>query len=156
MYKADRDMDGHYAGNTSYQSKCQRAGMSLKKCEGVYPELTYISLHVSHFNKKEKTYIYQYPLAELLPKAESSISVSPHTANRLNEASIGHVSLLLQLRPGQNTGVGSLSLLQGISPTQGSSRGLPHCRRVLTRWATGRLLFIYLICSSVYLFISNL
>ena len=27
---------------------------------------------------------------------------------------------------GQNTGVGSLSLLQGIFPTQGSTPGLPH------------------------------
>ena len=33
--------------------------------------------------------------------------------------------------PGQNTGVGSLSLLQGIFPTQGSNPGLPHCRRTL-------------------------
>ena len=33
--------------------------------------------------------------------------------------------------PGQNTGVGSLSLLQGIFPTQGSNSGLPHCRRIL-------------------------
>ena len=31
--------------------------------------------------------------------------------------------------PGQNTGVGSLSLLQGIFPTQGSNPGLPHCRQ---------------------------
>ena len=30
--------------------------------------------------------------------------------------------------PGQNTWVGSLSLLQGIFPTQGSNPGLPHCR----------------------------
>ena len=29
--------------------------------------------------------------------------------------------------PGQNIGVGSLSLLQGIFPTQGSNPGLPHC-----------------------------
>ena len=35
--------------------------------------------------------------------------------------------------PGQNTGVGSLSLLQGIFPTQGSNPGLPHCRRILYR-----------------------
>ena len=28
---------------------------------------------------------------------------------------------------GQSTGVGSLSLLQGIFPTQGSNSGLPHC-----------------------------
>ena len=33
--------------------------------------------------------------------------------------------------PGQNTGVGSLSLLQGIFPTQGSNPGLLHCRWVL-------------------------
>ena len=33
--------------------------------------------------------------------------------------------------PGQNTGVGTLSLLQGILPTQGLNPGLPHCRRIL-------------------------
>ena len=33
--------------------------------------------------------------------------------------------------PGQNTRVGSLFLLQGILPTQGSNPGLPHCRRIL-------------------------
>ena len=33
--------------------------------------------------------------------------------------------------PGQNTGVGSLSLLQGIVPTQGSNPELPHCRHIL-------------------------
>ena len=33
--------------------------------------------------------------------------------------------------PGQNTGVDSLSFLQGIVPTQGLNRGLPHCRWIL-------------------------
>jgi len=33
--------------------------------------------------------------------------------------------------PGQNTGVGSLSVLQGIFPTQGSNSGLLHCRQIL-------------------------
>ena len=33
--------------------------------------------------------------------------------------------------PGQNTEVGSCSLLQGIFPTQRSKPGLPHCRRIL-------------------------
>ena len=32
---------------------------------------------------------------------------------------------------GQNTGVGSLSLLQGIFPIQGSNPGLSHCRQIL-------------------------
>ena len=33
--------------------------------------------------------------------------------------------------PGQNTGVGSFSLLQGILATQGPNPGLPHCRQIL-------------------------
>ena len=33
--------------------------------------------------------------------------------------------------PGQNTGVGRGSLIQGIFPTQGSNLGLPHCRQIL-------------------------
>ena len=33
--------------------------------------------------------------------------------------------------PGQNTGVGSLSLLQGIFPTQGLNPGLQSCRQIL-------------------------
>ena len=33
--------------------------------------------------------------------------------------------------PGQNTGVGSLSLLQGIFPTQGSNPGLSHFGQIL-------------------------
>ena len=33
--------------------------------------------------------------------------------------------------PGQNTGVGSRSLLQGIFPTQGLNPGLLHCRQIL-------------------------
>ena len=32
---------------------------------------------------------------------------------------------------GQNTGVSSLSLLQGIFPTQGFNPDLPHCREIL-------------------------
>ena len=33
--------------------------------------------------------------------------------------------------PGQNTGVGRLSLLQGIFATKGQNPGLPHCRQIL-------------------------
>ena len=35
--------------------------------------------------------------------------------------------------PGQNTGVGSLSLLQGLFPTQRLNPGLLHCRRILNQ-----------------------
>ena len=41
---------------------------------------------------------------------------------------------------GQNTGVGSLSLLQGIFPTQESNPGLLPCRQILYRLSyNGRL-----------------
>ena len=33
--------------------------------------------------------------------------------------------------PGQNTGVGSVSLLQGIFPTPGLNPGFPNCRQIL-------------------------
>ena len=33
--------------------------------------------------------------------------------------------------PGQNTGVDSLSIIQGFFPNQGSNPGLPHCGRIL-------------------------
>ena len=35
--------------------------------------------------------------------------------------------------PGQNTGVGRLSLLQGIFPTKGLNSGLQHCRWILSQ-----------------------
>jgi len=35
------------------------------------------------------------------------------------------------ISPGQNTGVGNCSLLQGIFPTQGLNPGLPHCKWIL-------------------------
>ena len=49
--------------------------------------------------------------------------------------------------PGQNTGVGSLSLLQRIFPTQGSNPGLPHCSRFFTSWNTreAQEIFFFLI-----------
>ena len=40
--------------------------------------------------------------------------------------------------PGQNTGLGSLSLLQGIFLTQGLNSGLPHCRDSLPAVPQGK------------------
>jgi len=46
--------------------------------------------------------------------------------------------------PGQNTGVGSHSLLQGIFPTQRSSPGLPQCRRILYQLSYQEAIYMYL------------
>ena len=39
---------------------------------------------------------------------------------------------------GWNTGVGSLSCLQGLVPTQGSNPGIPHCRQILYQLSQGQ------------------
>ena len=44
--------------------------------------------------------------------------------------------------PGQNTGVGSLSFLQGIFPTQGLNPSLPHCREILFQLSHKGSLFL--------------
>ena len=41
-----------------------------------------------------------------------------------------------QASTGKNTGLGCHFLFQGILPTQGSKRGLLHCGRLFTIWAT--------------------
>ena len=45
--------------------------------------------------------------------------------------------------PGQNTGVGSLSLLQGIFPTQKPNRGLLHHRQILYQLSYVLLLSLF-------------
>ena len=57
--------------------------------------------------------------ARLLSCSVKSNSLRPHGLYSLWDS------------PGQNTGVGSLCLLQGIFPTQRLNPGLPHCRRSL-------------------------
>ena len=53
--------------------------------------------------------------------------------------------------PGQNTRVGSLSLLQGVFPTQGSNPGLPHRRRILYQLNhQGRTLTTWLVSAAPF------
>ena len=48
--------------------------------------------------------------------------------------------------PGQNAGVGSLSLFQGIFPTQGSKPGLLNCRRIVCRLSHNHSIVNWLCC----------
>ena len=49
--------------------------------------------------------------------------------------------------PGQNTGVGSCNLLQGIFPAQGLNWGLLHCRHILPSEPPGKLLLtLFVFC----------
>ena len=53
--------------------------------------------------------------------------------------------------PGQNTGIGSCFLLPGIFPTQGSNRGLLHCRILYQLSHEGGPLYIVLFIMFYYL-----
>ena len=73
---------------------------------------------------------------------ESSIQVAGSLSQGVNESENESCSVVLDSlqphrlyspwnSPGEKTGVGSLSLLQGIFPTQESNQGLLRCRRIL-------------------------
>ena len=86
--------------------------------------------------------IYYLHLKSIYKKPINTIFFSlgfPEVVNSLDipeseSCSVMSDSLLLHglwNSPGHNTGVGSLSLLQGIFPTQGPNPGLPHCGEIL-------------------------
>ena len=83
-----------------------------------------------------------HPLLEALPDHFATNCNPSHPTSYTPEsesANRSFVSNTLQHRglytswnsPGQNTGVGSLSLLQGIFLTREYNRGLLHCRQIL-------------------------
>ena len=83
----------------------------------------------------------QQPTPVLLPeeshRQRSLVGYSPWGCNESESCSVLSDSLQPHglyspwNSPGQNTGVGSLSLLWGIFPTQGLNPGLLHCRQIL-------------------------
>ena len=90
-------------------------------------------------------YSNSYPLSESVMPSQTSHPLSSPSSlafslSQHQSASECHSVLSDSLQPhglypwnspGQNTGVGSLSLLQGIFPTQGSNPGLQHCTWIL-------------------------
>ena len=63
-------------------------------------------------------------------QADALLAEPPGMPNKVSSLVEDHYDRPLN-SPGQNCGVGGLSLLQGIFPTQGSSPGLPHCRWII-------------------------
>ena len=72
-------------------------------------------------NHDEVTYTIRYLVfpSESESRSVVSDSLRPHGVYSLWNS------------PGRNNGVGTLSLLQGIFPTQGPNPGLPHCGQIL-------------------------
>ena len=82
-----------------------------------------------------------FPTINILPEHDTSVTTEPILKSQSEMKSESHSVMSYSLRshglyslwnsPGQCTGVGSLSLLQGIFPTQGLNPGLLHCRQIL-------------------------
>ena len=74
------------------------------------------------------------PQGSTLPQRPSCITTCPSVSESCSVVSDSlqpHGLYSPWNSPRQNTGGGSLSLLQAIFPTQGSNSGLLHCRRIL-------------------------
>ena len=66
-----------------------------------------------------------------LKAADVNIKVESESCSVVSNSLRPHELYSPWKSPGQNTGMGSLSLLQGIFPTQRSKPSLPHCRQIL-------------------------
>ena len=86
------------------------------------------------------TVAHQAPLSMGILQARILEWVVTSSSRDLSNPGIEPRSPALQVvsLPGKptSTGVGSLSLLQGIFPTQELNQGLLHCRRILNQLAT--------------------
>ena len=72
-----------------------------------------------------------YPLAVSREHLEKTESRESESCSVVSDSLQPHGLYSPWNSPGQNTGVGSLSLLRGIFPTQGSNPGLLHFRQIL-------------------------
>ena len=107
-----------------------------------WPQYWGVSFSINPPNEYSELITFRIEWFELLAVQETLKSLLQHHSLK---ASILHSAFcMVQLShpytttrkikcnsPGQNTGVGSLSLLQDIFPTQELNPGLPHCRWIL-------------------------
>ena len=85
-------------------------------------------------------------LRNLYAGQEAIVRTGPGTMDWFQIGKVKGVSDSLQLHspwnsPGQNTGVGNFSLLQGIFRTQGSNPALLHCGQILYQCSLQETLF---------------
>ena len=84
------------------------------------------------FSRQEYYSGFPFPSPGELPDPGTELRSSALQADTLPTELCGKPhSLSPWNSPGHNTGVGSLSLLQEIFPTQGLNPGLLHCRQIL-------------------------
>ena len=102
-----------------------------------YSRRSYVFIIIWYFIFWEYTFLKVSPffLQDYLTPLESEWSSQPRDWTQVSCTAGGSLPSKPPGKP-KNTGVGTLSLLQGIFPTQRSNLGLPHCGRFFTSWAT--------------------
>ena len=91
-----------------------KASLGIFFCSRKVPWVTSSSGYLSHLGRK---------LWSKFQKKSESCSVVSNSFDPMDYSPWNS--------PGQNTGVGSCSILQGTFLTLGSNPGLPHCRQIL-------------------------
>ena len=110
---------------TPWTAACQASLSNIRP--QTCPKLEHLICTTGHRKKKKRCAKYLIKTCQGLHEKSSeseSCSVMPRSLRLYGLYSPWNSS-------GRNTGVGSLSLLQRIFPTQGSNPGLPHCRWIL-------------------------
>ena len=93
-------------------------GTSLR-FDAWFPHVCHVFLHLHSFLAVQPSFLHHSLVGVKWKSLVMSDSLQPHGLYSPWNS------------PGQNTGAGSLSLLQGIFPTQGSNTGLPCCGPIL-------------------------
>ena len=93
-----------------------------KRAKGTLPHLHGSTAALLHYITP------QFQITEFM---KNEVKVSSESRSVVSDSLRPHGLYSNWNPPGQNTGVGSLSLLQGIFPTQGSNPGLLHYRQIL-------------------------
>ena len=117
------------------------------------PYFSIITCPPKHIEKQNPAGVWRMKGPERPPSGRGGEAWNPHNSINTYWKSESHSVMSDSLPPyglyspwnstGQNTGVGNLSLLQGIFPTQGSNPGLPHCRQILYQLSHKRSPNIY-------------
>ena len=111
---------------------------ALQKDRSQVPK-KYIPRMQEAYTSKEQKKNLQLQLIYSKGSKKRELIVRGHERNNKRKVKVAHSCLTLcdsidyssWNSPGQNTGMGSLSLLQEIFRTQGSNPGLPHCSWIL-------------------------
>ena len=113
-----------YYSKQFLKKKNKKQKTNLKRKLAYDPLIPLLGMYL----KKAKTWIQRLHIPQC--SCACLVAQSCQTLYKPMECSLPGSSVLGD-SPGKNPGASCHALLQGIFPTQGSNRGLPHCRQIL-------------------------